>query len=44
MKNPVFITYFVHGTTVDNEQGLASGWADAELSETGKKQSLELKK
>lgn len=37
------ITYFVHGTTIDNEKGLASGWADAELSELGKKQSIELK-
>jgi broad specificity phosphatase PhoE len=39
----VYITYFVHGTTVDNEKGLSSGWADAGLSELGKKQSLELK-
>ncbi len=29
------ITYFVHGTTTDNEQGIASGWADAELSSLG---------
>ncbi len=39
----VWITYFVHGTTVDNEKGLSSGWADAGLSELGKRQSLELK-
>ena len=39
----VHITYFVHGTTVDNEKGLSSGWADAELSELGRRQSLELK-
>jgi len=37
------ITYFVHGTTVDNEQGVSSGWHDTELSELGKKQSHELK-
>ncbi len=38
------ITYFVHGTTVDNEKNLASGWADVELSELGIKQSRELGK
>jgi len=37
------ITYFVHGTTVDNEKGISSGWSDAELSELGVKQSVELK-
>lgn len=37
------ITYFVHGTTTDNEKGISSGWHDVELSELGKKQSLELK-
>jgi broad specificity phosphatase PhoE len=40
---PICITYFVHGTTVDNEKGLSSGWADAELSSLGRKQCLELK-
>jgi len=44
MKRFVNITYFVHGTTKDNEQELASGWADTELSELGKEQSAELKK
>ena len=39
----VNITYFAHNTTVDNEKKVASGWADAELSELGKKQSIELK-
>jgi len=39
----VNITYFVHGATADNEQGIASGWYDIELSELGRKQSLELK-
>jgi len=37
------ITYFVHGTTTDNEKKISSGWSDVELSELGKKQSLELK-
>ncbi len=37
------ITYFVHGTTTDNESGLSSGWNDVELSDLGKKQSIELK-
>ncbi len=37
------ITYFVHGTTIDNEKGLSSGWYDTELSELGVKQSIELK-
>ncbi len=39
----VHITYFVHGTTTDNEKGLSSGWNDVELSEIGKKQSVQLK-
>ncbi len=38
------ITYFVHGTTIDNEQRISSGWSDVELSELGKKQSIDLKK
>jgi broad specificity phosphatase PhoE len=37
------ITYFVHGTTTDNERHLSSGWKDVELSELGIKQSEELK-
>jgi broad specificity phosphatase PhoE len=37
------ITYFVHGTTTDNEKEVSSGWFDVELSEKGKKQSIELK-
>ncbi len=36
------ITYFVHGTTTDNEAGISSGWKDVELSELGIKQSKEL--
>lgn len=37
------ITYFVHGTTTDNEKEISSGWSDVGLSELGVKQSLELK-
>ena len=37
------ITYFVHGTTTDNEKEISSGWKDVELSELGRKQSVELK-
>lgn len=36
------ITYFVHGTTTDNEQGLATGWLPGELSAKGKEQSKAL--
>lgn len=36
------ITYFVHGTTTDNEKDLATGWAPGELSEAGIEQSKEL--
>ena len=39
----VQITYFVHGTTTDNEKDVSSGWGDAELSELGVRQSIELK-
>lgn len=39
----VYITYFVHGTTTDNEKDISSGWSDVELSELGIKQSKELK-
>jgi broad specificity phosphatase PhoE len=35
---PVNITYFVHGTTVENEKNASSGWSDVELSELGKTQ------
>ena len=41
---PINITYFVHGTTLDNEQDLATGWQSGELSELGKKQAKELGK
>jgi alpha-ribazole phosphatase/probable phosphoglycerate mutase len=36
------ITYFVHGTTTDNEANISSGWYNTKLSELGIKQSLEL--
>lgn len=39
----VKITYFVHGTTTDNEREISSGWSDVELSELGIRQSIELK-
>ena len=38
----VQITYFVHGTTTDNEKGLATGWLSGELSDVGVKQAKEL--
>lgn len=38
------ITYFVHGTTTDNEKDLATGWAPGELSELGIQQSKDLGK
>lgn len=39
----VKITYFVHGTTTDNEQEISSGWSDVELAEKGREQSRRLK-
>ena len=39
----VHVTYFVHGTTADNEKEISSGWSDVELSELGIKQSKDLK-
>lgn len=39
----IIITYFVHGTTTDNEQYISSGWKDVELSELGIQQSIELR-
>ena len=39
----VNITYFVHGTTFDNEKEISSGWNDVELSELGIKQAKELR-
>jgi len=39
----VKITYFVHGTTVDNEQHISSGWKDVDLSALGIQQSKDLR-
>lgn len=36
------ITYFVHGTTTDNEKGLCTGWAPGELSQLGMQQAKDL--
>ena len=38
----VTITYFVHGTTTDNEKKLATGWLPGELSPTGREQAAKL--
>ena len=43
MTNTVIITYFVHGTTTDNEQGKSTGWNQGELSELGERQNITLK-
>jgi alpha-ribazole phosphatase/probable phosphoglycerate mutase len=40
----VTITYFVHGTTTDNENKLSTGWLPGELSELGKQQATQLGK
>ena len=37
------ITYFVHGTTIDNEKHISTGWKDVELSDLGIQQSKDLK-
>jgi broad specificity phosphatase PhoE len=39
----VSITYFVHGTTTDNEKHISSGWYDVGLSKLGIEQSVKLK-
>lgn len=43
MNMAIEITYFVHGTTTDNEKEISSGWHDVMLSDLGIKQSIELK-
>lgn len=40
----IHITYFVHGTTTDNEKHLATGWLPGTLSTLGKEQSEKLGK
>jgi broad specificity phosphatase PhoE len=37
------IIYFVHGTTLDNEKNVSSGWADVDLSDLGIQQSIDLR-
>lgn len=39
----VKITYFVHGTTLDNLEHKSTGWLPGALSEKGIKQSIDLK-
>ncbi len=39
----ISITYFVHGTTTDNEKDISSGIADAGLSDLGIQQSITLR-
>lgn len=39
----VKITYFVHGTTTDNENKISSGWSDVGLSDLGTKQVIDLR-
>lgn len=36
------ITYFVHGTTIDNEKDIATGWLPGELSPLGIEQARQL--
>ena len=38
----VKITYFLHGTTTYNEEGISSDWFDIDLSKLGVRQSIEL--
>lgn len=38
----VRIVFETHSTSVDNEQGVATGWLDGQLSETGRAQAREL--
>jgi broad specificity phosphatase PhoE len=38
----VEIVYETHSTSVDNERGVATGWLDGELSETGRENAREL--
>jgi broad specificity phosphatase PhoE len=36
------ITYFVHGTSIDNEKDISSGWSDCDLSPLGLTQAKQL--
>jgi broad specificity phosphatase PhoE len=42
-QNEHRIVYFVHGTTLDNEKELSSGWSDVDHSDKGIAQSVALK-
>lgn len=42
MQSIVSITFFTHGTTTDNEKGIATGWLPGQLSEKGRRECLEL--
>lgn len=44
VKHVVTIIFESHGTTFDNEAGLASGWFDVDLSPLGEQQARELGK
>lgn len=44
LEKPVEITYFAHGTTPDNEKGIASGQSNPSLSDLGIKQVKDLGK
>lgn len=39
----ISVTYFVHGTTTDNEEDISSGNSDVELSDMGIQQSIALR-
>jgi len=39
----ITVTYFVHGTTLDNQNEISSGWNDPNLSELGIEQSVKLR-
>ena len=43
-SKPIRIMYFVHGTTKDNEKGIATGHHQGELSQVGERQNVELKR
>lgn len=40
---PVTITYFVHGTTLDNLEHKSTGWLPGELSKKGIQQNIDLR-
>lgn len=39
---PLTLVYETHATTIDNENGVATGWLPGELSEAGRQQAREL--